>query len=168
MMTLNTRLLLELTPFISTILIEVLGSGAQSKLTYQLERLSIGEVLQSADREDVENSAALSFHFEQCMRYYDFAIIATFIVFLTKSLDAVVEIGRIATFGLLTVCLIIALRIRTRQYFETRAPNKYANEDHYTPSIGSFQPIRLYWGEIGIITANMAPIIALVFLEFGI
>lgn len=160
----TTRLILEITPFISTILIESLTSGARAKFQYQLNNVSIDEVVDSSEREDIENAATHSFHFEQSMRYYDLATIATFIIFLLKALDPTANASNTATAGVFVIVSIIALRVNTRRYFESRPPNKYGNTDQIV-SISKLD-FELYKGELQVIVANLIPVVSIVILDY--
>jgi len=161
-MILNTRLILEITPFLTTIIIELLSSGAGIKFKHQFERIfGKNSPLGSSDKEDLSNAAIHSFHFEQCMRYYDFTTIAIFIIFLSKSLDPSFNSQYTAILGLLCICIIIGLRVVTRRYFENETPTRYVNTN-----ILNYGKIRLHWGEVGIVFANLCPMVVLLSLNF--
>lgn len=157
------RLILEITPFISTILIESLSSGARLKFQYQLNKISIDEVVASAEREDIENAATHSFHFEQSMRYYDIATISAFIIFLLKALDPITDSANTAIMGVFVILFISALRVNTRRYFESRPPNKYSNTDRVL-NISRLN-FEMYKGEFQVILANLIPVLSIILLD---
>ncbi len=160
-MLLDARLILEITPFLATIIIELLSSGAGIKFEHQFDEIfGSNSPLGPSDKEDLSNAAIHSFHFEQCMRYYDFTTIAVFIIFLSKSLDPTFNSRYTAIAGLACICVIIGLRVVTRNYFENETPTRYVNTN--TAYSRSFT---LRWGEVGIISANLFPLVVLLSLN---
>lgn len=160
----DPRLILELTPFISTILIELATSGGEGKFNSEFKKIPEYQTLKSkgASVNNIQNTALLSFHYEQSMRYFDFATIAAFIIFLTRLYTVQTENSLVVVSGAISICVIIFLRVWTRRYFESKTPNEYARKE---PSV-ELGHIEVRKGDGAVIIANLIPVISLVVLEY--
>lgn len=158
------QLILELTPFISTILIELASSGGEGNFDSEFKKTQEFQELKSkaASITNIQNTALLSFHFEQSMRYFDFATIAAFVIFLTKLYTTDTGGNSVVVAGVISVSVIIFLRVWTRRYFESKTPNEYARKE---PLI-ELGHVEIRKGDGSVILANMIPVICLVSLEY--
>lgn len=154
------RVALEVTPFIATIVVELLYRGGSDKFSKTISDISISEAVDEADLEDIENASIHSFHYEQSMRYFDFTIIAIFIVFLTKSGRELIPFSLVTVGGLSCIVIIIGLKRYARHYFENTKPNEYSND-----KILFQRPRIIRHGEGLILLANSIPITVILLLE---
>ncbi|WP_143165410.1 hypothetical protein [Halobaculum gomorrense] len=164
MISLNPGLILEITPFISTIIVELATAGGEEKFSgefkKQPEYSEIGDSPASAD--NIRNTALLSYDYEQSMRYFDIATIASFVIFLTKLYTAENASGSIVLAGIISICSVVGLRVWMTRYFESVTPTEYARKD----LLLKYRGFLVRWGDLAIVTANLVPIVCLLFLEF--
>lgn len=170
-----TSLILEITPFLSIILIETVTSGGEGKFAGEFKKQPGYKEIKSdspATINNIENTALLSYDYEQSIKYFDIAIIVSFVVYLTKSYtkttgveDSTTAINNgttsgsiIVVAGIVTIILIVGLRIGTQRYFESRKPTEYARKRVlYETGL-----VEMRMGDVLVIAGNLIPILSLI------
>nr|WP_157829460.1 hypothetical protein [Haloarcula taiwanensis] len=156
-------LILEITPFVSTIVVEMATAGGEGKFEGEFQKQPEFDVIgdSPASAENIKYTALLSYHYEQSMRYFDIATIAAFVIFLTKLYTAEEITGLVVSAGVVSICSIVVLRVWMRRYFESKTPTEYARKD----LLFTFQGLTIRKGDLAIITANFVPVVCLVILD---
>jgi hypothetical protein len=156
-------LILEITPFLSTIIVEMATAGGEGKFEGEFQKQPeyrvIGE--SPASVENIRYTALFSYHYEQSMRYFDIATIAAFVIFLTKLYTADDASGLIVSAGVISIGFIVGLRVWMRRYFESKTPTEYARKD----LLYTYRGLILRKGDLAIVTANLVPVVCLVVLD---
>ncbi|MGB9932905.1 hypothetical protein [Haloarcula amylolytica] len=156
-------LVLEITPFLSTIVVEIATAGGEGKFEGEFQKQPEYDVIgdSPASAENIRYTALFSYHYEQSMRYFDIATIAAFVIFLTKLYTAESVSGLVVFAGAVSICSIVGLRVWMRRYFESKTPTEYARKDLFC----TYRGLTIRKGDLAIITANLAPVACLVFLD---
>lgn len=157
-------LILEITPFLSTIIVEIATAGGEGKFEGEFQKQPEYDVIGDtpASAENIRYTALFSYQYEQSMRYFDIATIAAFVIFLTKLHTAEDASNLIVAAGVISICFIVGLRVWMRRYFESKTPTEYARKD----LLYTYRGLIIRKGDLAIVTANLAPVVCLVFLEF--
>jgi hypothetical protein len=159
----SPRLILEITPFLSTIIVELATSGGEEKFEGEFQKQpEFNEISDSpASAENIRYTALFSYHYEQSMRYFDIATIAAFVIFLTKLHTTKDASASILSAGVVSICFIVGLRVWMRRYFESITPTEYARKD----LLLAFRGLVIRRGDLAIVTANIVPVLCLVYLD---
>ena len=159
----STGLILEVTPFLSTIIVELATAGGEEKFQGEFQKQPEYSVIgdSPASAENIRYTALLSYHYEQSMRYFDIATVAAFVIFLTKIYTADDATGLIVVAGVISIVFITGLRVWMRRYFESKTPTEYARKD----LIFAFRGITFRKGDAAIVTANLVPVMCLIVLD---
>ncbi|MDJ1433567.1 hypothetical protein [Halostagnicola sp. A-GB9-2] len=157
-------LVLEVTPFISIIIVEIATSGGEGKFDGEFQKQPEYDVIgdSPASAKNIQYTALFSYHYEQSMRYFDIATIAAFVIFLTRLHTTEDTSGLVVFAGVVSICFIVSLRVWMRRYFESKTPTEYARKDW----VWNFRGLIIRKGDLAIVTANLAPVACLVFLDF--
>ncbi|WP_207586958.1 hypothetical protein [Halomontanus rarus] len=159
-----SQTVIEITPFIATIVVQILSLGPSSKFARQIDKFEDDGISFEPHTSDLETAAALSFDFQQCMRHYILSLLSVTIVFLAKlsQIDSGEDSILISAIAILIV--ILALREGTSRYFTTRQPNKYWVSDCWVKKIKGYK-FYLHYGDAGVIIANVLPLLAIIVLN---
>lgn len=160
---LSPGLILEVTPFLSIIVVEIATAGGESKFQGEFQKQPEYEEIGSspASAENIRYTALFSYQYEQSMRYFDIATIAAFVIFLTKLYTAENTSELVVAAGLISICFIVGLRVWMSRYFESITPTEYARKD----LVYTYRGLLIRKGDLAIVTANIVPVVCLVFLD---
>ncbi len=158
-------LLLRLAPFLTMIVLKIVGTNFKTHL-----RSSLTSTL--TERDLAENEGLLNsleegslqvYHRDRISREFDFSIIATVIVFASSEYTG--NNGLWGVTGVLSVILLLFTRRYFMNYLKNRAPNRYILKDFYQANFKN-QTFRIYWGEVGFILADLIPMSLIIFAAF--
>ncbi|MFC6763626.1 hypothetical protein [Natrinema soli] len=159
----SAGLILEITPFLSTIVVEIATAGGEGKFEGEFQKQPEYGVIgdSPASAENIRYTALFSYHYEQSMRYFDIATIAAFVIFITKLYTAEGTSELIVSAAVISICFIVGLRVWMRRYFELKTPTEYARKD----LLYTYRGLIIRKGDLAIMAANLAPVMCLVFLD---
>lgn len=157
-------LILEITPFLSTIIVETATAGGEGKFSGEFRKQPEYDKIasSSATADNIRYTALLSYDYEQSMRYFDIATIAAFVIYITKLYTATDASGQIVLAGVITICFIVGLRVWVQRYFESITPNEYARREFVITRGG----LTIRKGDFAVTAANLVPVVCLVLLEY--
>lgn len=158
----STGLILEVIPFISIIIVELATGGGEGKFKGEFKKQPVYNEI-SDNQATVNNigyTALLSYHYEQSMRYFDIATIASFVIFLTKLFSEQESSKLIVIGGIISIVSIVTIRVWMRRYFESITATEYGRKDLLT-----YRGYTIRKGDIAIVVANLIPIFCLILID---
>lgn len=159
-----SQTLIEISPFLVTIVIEVLGTGANNEFEKQLEEID-NELFELGEfKPDLESAAAYSYDYKQSLNHYNVSIIAVTLVFMSKLATGSGNTDWVLISGILIILFVLVLKEVTSRYFTHRQPNKYwVNDCRSLTFLG--QKFYFHYGAVGVLVANLVPIAAITMLN---
>lgn len=155
----SVDLVFELAPFLSVMLVRVFSMGGDKVFEDKFEDIPVHKELGDVNINAIRRVALLSYHFEQSMRFIDISIISIFIIFGARAYRVDIFWPTIIA-AIISLFLIIALRQRARNYFNTVMPMDYA-ERHKRVLMG----MTFRRGDLYVILSNMIPMVLLFLLN---
>lgn len=153
-------LVVEITPFVSVILIKSFSTSVDEKFDDKFRSLPEGDELGDGDIEVAKKTALLSHHHEQSRIYTYMAIIWVFIIFSSRAYREGGILSLTFVFMILLLLGIIALNVWASDYFKSIKPVKYADSEEWSLKGRTFRR-----GDTVAIVSNFLPIAALVLLQ---
>ncbi|EMA31492.1 MULTISPECIES: hypothetical protein [Haloarcula] len=120
-------LVVQTAPFVSIVILELLRPGFNRRLDLVLEEYDEVTLFDERQKTDIERFAAYSFDYENAMEHLELTLLALIVVFVGKLIAANARRTLVLT-GILFVVsalVIVAVRYRTRSYFEALSPDRY-------------------------------------------
>jgi hypothetical protein len=120
-------LIVQIAPFVSIVLLELLRPGFQQRLELILEEYDEVTMFDEHEKTDIKRFAKYSIDYENAIEHLELTLLALVIVFVGKLSAATSQQTLLVTGILFVVAALVlaAVRYRTQSYFEELSPDRY-------------------------------------------